>query len=407
MINREAYNPERPVLESQMTERSVSATAAAEERPLIVHLIYRLDVGGLENGLVNLINRLPDARYRHAVVCLTDSTGFGQRIRRDDVPVHALHKRQGKDLGVYFRLWRYLRRIRPDLVHTRNLAALDCVLAAVLAGVPRRIHGEHGRDMRDVDGGSFKYRALRRFLSPLVHRFVPLSLELQDYLVHRVGVAPEKIRLICNGVDTELFQPARNGRAALPVDGFAPPESWVIGTVLRMEAVKDPLTLVRAFLLLLQLPEARERLRLVMIGDGSLRPEIEAVLRSANAERSVWLPGSRDDVPSLMRAMDMFVLPSIAEGISNTILEAMASGLPVVATRVGGNPELVVEGKTGYLVPPSDPEAMASAILAYSRDETKRLAHGQEGRRRAVERFSIDRMVGEYDSMYREILERR
>lgn len=136
--------------------------------PLVAHIIHRLDVGGLENGLVNIINRTPPERYRHAIICMIDyNPAFRARIRREGVECHALHKREGKDLGVYFRLRRLLSELRPDIVHTRNLSALEAQLPAWLAGVRCRVHGEHGRDVHDIDGRNRKYNLLRRALRPL------------------------------------------------------------------------------------------------------------------------------------------------------------------------------------------------------------------------------------------------
>ncbi len=377
------------------------------EPPLIAHVIHRLDVGGMENGLVNLINRIPPDRYRHAVICLTENAEFSRRILRDDVRLFALHKREGKDLGLYFRLWRVLRKLRPELVHTRNLAAIEGVVPAAVAGVPHRIHGEHGRDVQDMDGSSRKYQLLRRLLAPLVDRFIPLSLELESYLVDHVGLSPGKMKRICNGVDLETFAPSQNGQAPLPVEHFAESDSIVIGTVGRMQEVKNPLLLAEAFIRLTELrSEEKERLRLLMVGDGALKTKVEACLRAAGVDSMAWLPGSRDDVPDLLRAMDVFVLPSRAEGISNTILEAMACGVPVVATRVGGNPELVEDGVTGVLVPSQDIESMAHAVSEYVQSPEMRAAHGRAARIKVEREFSINRMVEDYLAVYDEVLSR-
>jgi glycosyltransferase involved in cell wall biosynthesis len=189
---------------------------------------------------------------------------------------------------------------------------------------------------------------------------------------------------------------------------FASAENLVIGTVGRLETVKNQLTLVQAFLQLLDRePKARERLRLVIIGDGPLRMESTKLLKDANADRLAWLPGERDDVPAIMRFLDLFVLPSLREGISNTILEAMASGLPVVATRVGGNPELVEEGKTGLLIPPVNSIALAHAIRSYLLHPELLSIHGQAGRKRAEDCFSLEKMVSGYTGVYDKLLERR
>lgn len=374
--------------------------------PLVAHIIHRLDVGGLENGLINIINHTPENRYRHVIICMTDyNPAFRARIRREGVECYALHKREGKDLGVYLRLWRLLRQLRPDIVHTRNLSALEAQLPAALAGVPVRVHGEHGRDMHDIDGTNRKYNLLRRAFRPLVDRYIPLSRDLEQWLRNQVEVPGKKIVHICNGVDSELFHPAQSGRKLLPLEGFADKDSIVIGTLGRMQTVKDQLTLVRAFLLLLErLPGARGRLRLALIGDGPLRAEAQELLRQAGALDLCWLPGSRDDTPHLLRCLDIFVLPSLAEGISNTILESMASGLPVVATRVGGNPELVKENHTGTLVPPNDAPAMADALQSYIEDPQMMRRHGEEGRRRVEEEFSLTHMVERYMAVYDALL---
>ncbi len=383
---------------------SAAPVAARGRAPLVAHILYRLDIGGLENGLVNLINAIPAERYRHAVISLTEYTDFRFRIRRQDVEYYALHKRPGKDPGAYVQLWRLLRRLQPQIVHTRNLPALDCLIPAALAGVRCRVHGEHGRDMLELDGKNWKYNLLRRALRPLVQRYIPLSHDLENWLQHRIGVTPDKISRIYNGVDTQLFHPAPV-REPLPHAAFALPGTVVVGTVGRMQAVKDQLTLVRAFLRLLKSePSARNILRLVLVGDGPLRHQAAAMLAAEDANELAWLAGTRDDVPRLLRGLDVFVLPSLAEGISNTILEAMACGLPVVATRVGGNPELVIEGKTGMLVPAADPVALADALANYLRNPGLAKQHGAAGRERVVREFSLNAMVQRYVSVYDEVL---
>ena len=126
-------------------DSSASAAQVGDQPPLIAHVIYRFGIGGLENGLVNLINNMPAGRYRHAIICLTDYTDFRNRLKSQDIPVIAVHKRDGKDFSAYVRLWKIFRKLRPDFVHTRNLGTVDVAIPAALAGVRYRIHGEHGR----------------------------------------------------------------------------------------------------------------------------------------------------------------------------------------------------------------------------------------------------------------------
>lgn len=379
--------------------------ASIDLRPLVVHVMYRFDVGGLENGVVNLINRMPAEHYRHAVLSLTGISDFRHRIRRDDVQFIALGKAPGHLIADYPRLYRLFRELRPAIVHTRNLAALEAAAPAWAAGVPVRIHGEHGRDVGDLDGSNRKYQWVRRFYRPFVSHWVALSRDLEQYLIRRVGVPPQRIAQLYNGVDADRFRPAEQTADMAADCPFRRPDHWLVGTVGRMQTVKDQTLLARAFVLLLERhPELRSRVRLVMIGEGPLRAESLAILEQAGAADMAWLPGERNDIPELLRSLDCFVLPSLAEGISNTILEAMASGLPVIATRVGGNPELVREGGTGVLVPPADAEAMAEAIARYAFAPTTAAECGRQARAEALGRFSMESMEAAYRGLYDRLL---
>ncbi|WP_019866624.1 TIGR03088 family PEP-CTERM/XrtA system glycosyltransferase [Methylovulum miyakonense] len=370
--------------------------------PLVVHIIYRLGVGGLENGLVNLINTMPPEAYRHAIICLKDSTDFKGRLRRDDVAVFELHKKDGQDWGSFVAMYRLLRELRPAIVHTRNLAAIEYQIPAFCAGVRGRVHGEHGWDVFDPDGTKVKYQWVRRVLDCFIQRFIPLSRHLESYLLDKVHVSPGKITRITNGVDTRIFYP-RSGQKQ-PLGGCPFPfmdTDWVIGTIGRMHGVKDQITLVKAFILACQHePELGRRFKLVIIGDGPLRAQALALLETAGLSSQAWLPGARDDVAEIQRRLDIFVLPSQAEGISNTILEAMASGLPVIATEVGGNPELVIDGVTGWLTPANDAGSMAKHILAYIHDGGTLRRHGQQGYQRVLQNFSLTAMVANYQAVY-------
>jgi len=380
---------------------------AAGHAPLIAHVLYRLDVGGLENGLVNLVNNLPSTQFRHAIVCLSDYTEFSKRITNPDVALFAIRKPPGNSPRMHYRVWRLLRRLEPCLLHSRNLAALECQITAALAGVPARVHSEHGRDMGDLDGRNRVDLGIRRAMRPLIHRTIALSRDLERYLLDTVRVDASRLHQIYNGVDTNRFRPAAE-RPRLPHAMFDRPDTIVIGTVGRMEPVKDPLNLARAFVRCAQsMPDLRDRLRLVMVGDGSLRAQVEATLNAAGLSGQAWLPGARGGIDEILRGLDIFVLPSLSEGISNTILEAMASGLPIVATRTGGNPELVQDGETGLLPSPGSDDALAQAVMRYVREPGLRASHGARARQVALERYSLGNMVSRYADIYRELLEQR
>lgn len=373
--------------------------------PLIVHVIHHLRVGGLENGLVNLINRLPPDRFQHAVICIDDYSDFRNRLVGNATKIYALRKAPGKSVRVVWDLYILLRKLRPEILHSRNLAGLDSILPAWLAGVRCRIHGEHGRDVNDLKGENKRFRFLRRLHRPLINRFVPLSKDLERYLVGPVGVSQKKIRQIYNGVDTSLFRPRQPFDGAAVPASFAGSDTVLIGTVGRLQAVKNQILLVEAFHRARILgPDIADRLRLVIVGDGPESSRIHARIEALGLKHVSWLPGTRHDVPEILRQLDVFVLPSLAEGISNTILESMASGVPVIATAVGGNAELVNEGESGYITPSQDPDAIALKIIAYVRDEELRRNHAAAAATRARELFDLERMIGLYAQLYDEIL---
>ena len=260
---------------------------ASDSRPLVVHVMHRFDVGGLENGVVNLINHMPAEAYRHAILALTEVTDFRQRIKRDDVRFIALNKPPGHLYALYPRLYKIFRELRPAIVHSRNLAALEVTAPAWAAGVPVRIHGEHGRDVGDLDGDNRKYQWLRRVYKPFVSHYIALSRDLEGYLVERVGVRAAKVAQIYNGVDAARFRPATGPS---PIEGcpFRRPEHWLVGTVGRMQTVKDQTLLARAFI---------RAIEIAPVAQGSPAPDHDRrwtiARRSSESARTGWRGRSR------------------------------------------------------------------------------------------------------------------
>ncbi|MBF0588634.1 MAG: TIGR03088 family PEP-CTERM/XrtA system glycosyltransferase [Magnetococcales bacterium] len=371
--------------------------------PLVVHLLYRFDIGGLETVLMRLLHRIPADRCRHAIIALTEASDFSKRLRRDDVEIYALHKKPGQDPMVWIRLWKLLRQLQPMVMHSYNLGTIEGVIPAALAGVPIRIHAEHGRDFPDLHGTSRKYKWLRRMLSPLIDSFVPVSRELEVWLRIHVKIPADKIYRIVNGVDSERFHPVEEEEVIFPeCVEFADPSCFVIGAVGRLTGVKDHACLLQAFHRLGEMvPEMRPRLRLVLVGDGPLRAALINQAKNLKIADRLWMAGSRDDVTELMRGMHLFVLSSLAEGTALTLLEAMATGLPSVVTKVGDNTALVLENETGLTTPPGDVQALATAMATYLRNPSLAKQHGEAARHRAVEKFNLDAMVKRYLELYR------
>jgi sugar transferase (PEP-CTERM/EpsH1 system associated) len=388
-------------IKSRLNDLKQPALSATQFQalPLVVHLVYRLDFGGLETVLVECVNRIAANRYRHAIVCLTDYTDFSEKITQPDVPIFCLHKPAGLALGVHVSLWRLLRRLQPTIIHTYNLAAIEYTLAATLSGVPIRVHAEHGRDLSDPEGKNRKHNLLRRFLIPLIDCFVPVSRDLKQWLTLVIGVPDSKNLLINNGVDTTLFRAER----LIPRNDFSVRKvvkPFVIGTVGRIQDVKNHHGLILAFVHLLTiLPAQRNRLRLHIVGDGPLMPQLKAQVEALGIAKYVWLPGARADIADIMREFSVFVLPSFAEGTPVTLLEAMASSLPVVASNVGGIPDVI--GKdVGVLVNPTEHKAIAIVLARYCTHPELVSSHGAAGRRMVEQHYSITSMIADYTRLY-------
>lgn len=369
------------------------------DKPLIVHVLYRLDTGGMERIIVSLINATSD-RYRHAVIALT---GFG--VLRGEIE-HAvtacvdLEKKPGKDWRCYGRLWRALRTLKPDLVQTYNIGTLDLAPIVKLARVRRLVHAEHGRDASDPKGENPTYLRLRRWMAPLIDRYVAVAPELQRWLTDRAHIRRSKVVYIANGIDAAKFNlPRVDSGVRTRLGDFAPPGTVLVGNVARLDKVKDQAGLLSAFKLLHD-EAAHADCRLLIAGDGPQREELERQIAELGLTRSVRLLGNRSDVAELLAECDVFALSSIAEGMPVTLLEAMAARLPVVATDVGGVALVVEAGVTGTLVPAGDPRAMANALRTYVADPPLRHQHGNAGCARVAAQFSLSAMVAAYVKLY-------
>jgi sugar transferase (PEP-CTERM/EpsH1 system associated) len=366
----------------------------------VVHLVYRFATGGLENVIVQLVNGLPWGRFRHTVVAISEADPvFAARITRPDVAVMALHKPPGQPFRLYPQMYRLLKQLKPDVLHSCNLAAMEFMPMAALARVPRRVHAEHGWDVGELGGNNARYRFLRRLYKPFVHEFVAVAEPQRDYLQHRIGVSPRHLHVIPNGVDTGRFRPWHEGDRLPEGFPFQRGRHWVIGTVGRQAPVKNPCLLVEAFIQLVasQAP-GTAAMRLVMAGDGPLHESIARRVAQAGMGDKVWLAGVRADVPELLRAMDCFVLPSLSEATSCTLQEAMATGLPIIATDVGGNAALLEEGRFGCLIPSEDPSALAAALV---RQQGLHAADDALAARTSIiQRYGLDHVLARYAALF-------
>lgn len=366
--------------------------AGSSEAPLhVVHVLHGFGTGGLEKGVATIV-RHTAPELRHTIVCL-DRAGASTRLLPDGTDVVELRKPPGNSPRFLWRLGRTLAGLAPDVVHSRNWGGIDAVLATGLARVAPVVHGEHGFDVGDPDGTDAKRLLIRRIAARLVREYTCVSEDMARWLTDVVGVS-RPVTAIVNGVDVERCRPVDDrkelrSRLGLPVD--AP----LISIVGRLDPIKDHSTLFRAFVGVREgLPSAQ----LLVVGDG---PERERLV--AEAPAGVTFLGERADVPELLAASDVFTLTSRNEGTSNTVLEALACGVPVVATAVGGTPALLTDGVEGRLVSPGHDDGIAEALLGYLRDPALAARHGEAARARAVRDFSVARMVDAYVEVYRRV----
>lgn len=363
----------------------------------ILHVFHSFNMGGLENGVVNLINRSDPNLFEHEICCLTTTGSAEKRLERS-VRIYQMHKREGNDWRMIQKFVKLIKASQPDIVHTRNWGSIDGILAARIAGIPGVIHGEHGWNMDDPYGLLLRRRIARRILFLGVDRFVAVSKDIRQWLHKTLCVRSSKIKTIINGVDTEKFfpMPKTDLRAEYEFEG-----SIVIGIVSRLDPIKRHDLLFQAFS---KLDHKKYKLKLVVIGRGSENSKLQELAKKLPYSERIKFWGECEEVAKLYRLIDIFVLPSENEGISNTILEAMASGLPVIATKVGGNPELVQHEHTGLLIPPNDCDELVNALNFYiEKTPEMRKVHGSNARERAVSKFSLDRMIKQYETLYKSL----
>jgi glycosyltransferase involved in cell wall biosynthesis len=361
--------------------------------PTVGHVVMSLDVGGLERVVATLSRAQHQAGARVVVYCIDRPGALAAPLIAAGVPVHCVRRRpRGFDAGTVVRLARMLRADGVSLAHCHNHGALVYgALAARLAGCARVVYTVHGANASG-----------RRTTA----HFQRLGLLREVVFVsgHTRGVARGAgmshgghVHTIVNGVDAGAFAAPEISRRSMRGALAIPENAGVCGIVARLAAVKDHRTLFEAVRFV---RAARPDVRCLVVGDGELRADLEAAAWEMGLDAAIHLVGARNNVRDYLAAMDVFVLSSVTEGLSMTLLEAMAAGLPVVATRVGGNPEVVVDGETGLLVPPRDAKALAAAIGSLLEHPERARAMGAAGRARVHEQFSLDAMVGAYASVY-------
>jgi sugar transferase (PEP-CTERM/EpsH1 system associated) len=356
----------------------------------VVHLVTTLNVGGLEKVVLDLVRCRTRSAFGARVICLDTSGLIAGGFDDIGVPVETI----GTAGSVPWRiltLARRLRQLKPDVVHTHNPQAnLHGALAARLAGVPVVVHTKHGRGMQEGRLAA----AFSRLASGWTSRFVAVSEDAARVARDVEHVPAGRVLVIHNGIDVDRY----------PVVKAGPPGSGARAvTVGRLDPIKDQGTMLRAVRLVVN---RRPDFRLDIVGDGPCRSELVAECDALGLADHVRFHGYQAQVGPYLAAADLFLLSSTSEGAPLALLEAMASGLPAVATDVGGVREVIVAEETGYLVPARSPDALARAILAIAEQPGTRDRMGRAGRRRVEEQFNLRTVVSSYEDLYLQCLGR-
>jgi sugar transferase (PEP-CTERM/EpsH1 system associated) len=390
-------------MKNSLIERyqDVSYKTHSPDKVNILYILLSLETGGLENGIVNLINNTRNPIFKHKICCLRRLGNMQERIRDKTIPLFCMDS-TGNDVTLPFRLAALMRRENIHLVRCMNAEAFFFgFIAAKIARTPVLLYGNGGR--------SFPEKRHRAWVERLFSRFTDLitvnSDDLKSDMVSQIGIKPDKILVLDNGVDVQRFnrsEPLDRMKVMKSIGLHG--EEQVIGTVGRLSAPKDYKTLLRAFT---KVNGALPSSRLMIIGDGPLRSELESYASSLLIQDNVLFLGNRNDVAELYPLMNVFVLTSIFEGFSNVIVEAMASSLPVVATNVGANRRILIDGVTGYLTPVGDNDLISEKIIHLLQSPREALEMGRRGRERVKDQFSLEMMVERYESCYQDHLRRK
>ena len=357
----------------------------------IVQILLKLDFGGAENLAIELANRLDRNRYRTIICSLEKPSFLTDKVNDLGIKFFSFNKRPGLDPILILKLAYLMWKEKIHLVHTHNRGALAYgTLAAKLAGVPVVINTRHGSGKR----------ACSRILWKMNDRIVAVCQEVCKNLLKYNMISPLLVKTIVNGIDIDKYISKENILNVKEQIGLKDSE-LIIGTVARLSPEKDIFTLLQAFLKINQrIPKAV----LVIAGDGSLRKELEYKAKKMDILDKVLFLGFYKNISELINIFDVFLLSSLNEGLPLVLIEAMAAGKPIVATKVGGVSEVVANGETGFLVPPKEPDKIAEMTITILRNLELAKKFGEAGRRRAKEKFSLNRMVNEYQNVYEECL---
>ena len=381
-------------------------TIQNDKKIRIMYFIGSLQLGGAERQLAELAVRLDKNLFDIEICCIAQGGPLIDYVKNHGVKVSIFqaYLLKGKYNPLSYihiiretwRIFRHIRKQRPDIVHAFLYTAyIIGVLCAQLARIPIIIASR--RSLGYFKETNFIKQPLENFVNLFTHHVLVNSKAVQEDVLRRERIDPHKIKLIYNGVDLERFQTKVERNEVLRELGI-PPERVIVGVVANLIHYKGHRELIEAARIIKQQVPS---IAFIFVGrDGGIKKDLENMLREYQLEDTIFFTNDRTDIPRLMQGFDIAALASHEEGFSNVILEAMATGLPMVATNVGGNPEAVVDGETGYIVPPRNPEALAETLLRLIENPGLRTQMGENGRQRVAEHFSIQRLIKDMQAFY-------
>ncbi|MFC1498903.1 glycosyltransferase [Verrucomicrobiota bacterium] len=365
-----------------------------DERIHIIHVLSTLDPGGMEGGVVNIVNGIDPEKFKVSICCLESSGILEQKIQKDKRRIFVMNKKPGRAWFLPFRLKKLFREQNAHIVHTHNYSTLIYgALGSLFPGGPRLVHGEHGDLPLQINNSWYMF--VRKLLCSGAAGFHTVSKSLKHMLEKYVGIPSGKIRHIPNGLDLKRFMP--HDRLLLRKEAGFSEEEFILVAIGSFYPWKNQKLVI----------ETASGLRkrglnfiMLLIGEGPLEKELKTMVKEKDLENHVRFPGYMNNIEDYLNLSDVLIQPSLTEGMANTIMEAMACGIPVLASDVGGNPELVRHGETGYLFPVDNMDMLLDQINDLYEQREERALMGENARRIAEQEYEIRDMIKQYEQLY-------
>lgn len=353
----------------------------------VVHLVYSFGCGGLEKVIVNLINHSKQYDVEHIIISLTDDLAMQEQLA-EKIKIYVLNKASGNDISSHLKLFKILKKIKPQVINTYNFGTIEYHLIAKIAGVPVRVHSDHGRGGDDPQGKNKLHNFFRKFISHFITEYVVVSYDLFQWVSTILKINEKKLSLIFNGV-------------VIPNDAtYIEKEPQKFVTIGRLDKVKNQKFLINTFAYAIRNVAGFEQCRLDIVGDGPLYNELSTLIESLDMENAIKLLGFRDDIPAILNESDVFVLSSVYEAMPMTILEAMANKVPVVCTNVGGISQFISE-QQAWFVESGNVDELAITLNHIRNIANERITKIENAYQLVLSKYALEQMVKVYMEKYR------